>query len=263
MLEDGLSILGNIGTNAQNLELLLKYLDRLVPFVGAGLSFDFGYPSWSGLLKALADRACLRPQIDSLLAEYQFEEAAEILAALPNLLDDALRNTFDHDKLPKPLGKGAVRHLVGIVHGPVITTNFDGVLEAVFKEGKTYVGFLSGAFGVLNNFLHIFMPLAPSLRLRSAVVLIIAGVIGVGITAAIVKGKGASISGAWTAWVAGSWGGAGLIGWALYSPLLILLENHSRTQIGSQLFDSLQTGAYVFPFFCWSIALTALATVFL
>jgi hypothetical protein len=99
-LHDGLKILGETGANAQNLELLLKYLDRLVPFVGAGLSFDFGYPSWSKLLQDLADQAGLRSQVDAFVANNQFEEAAETLGAFPNLLDDALRLTFDHHKLP-------------------------------------------------------------------------------------------------------------------------------------------------------------------
>jgi hypothetical protein len=60
--EDGLTILGRIGNNAQNVDLLLKYLDRLVPFVGAGLSSEFGYPRWNELLEDLADRAGLRPK---------------------------------------------------------------------------------------------------------------------------------------------------------------------------------------------------------
>jgi hypothetical protein len=105
ILDDGLKILGEIGANAQNLELLLKYLDRLVPFVGADFSLDFRYPSWSKLLQDLADQAGVRSQLDGLLANNQFEEAAEALAAFPNLMDDAIRRTFDHHKLPRPVGK--------------------------------------------------------------------------------------------------------------------------------------------------------------
>jgi formylglycine-generating enzyme required for sulfatase activity len=135
ILEGGLKILGDIGNNAQNLRLLLKHLDRLVPFVGAGLSFDFDYPNWNKLLENLADQAGLRARVDSLLASYQLEEAAEIVAtALPNLFDDTLRRIFDHRKLPQPLGKGAVRHVADIARGPVLTTNFDRVLEAAFDD---------------------------------------------------------------------------------------------------------------------------------
>src|SRR5579872_3509080 len=71
-LQDGLNLLGHIGNNAVNLELLLQHLDRLVPFVGAGLSSDFGYPSWNKLLQGLATQDGLRAQIDDLLAQHQF-----------------------------------------------------------------------------------------------------------------------------------------------------------------------------------------------
>jgi hypothetical protein len=45
LVEDALEILGEIGSNRQNLELLRKAIDQLVPFVGAGMSADFGYPA--------------------------------------------------------------------------------------------------------------------------------------------------------------------------------------------------------------------------
>jgi hypothetical protein len=55
LLEEGLNILGRIGNNTQNLRLLVDCLDNLVPFVGAGLSSDFDYPSWNKLIEDLAD----------------------------------------------------------------------------------------------------------------------------------------------------------------------------------------------------------------
>jgi hypothetical protein len=136
-------------------------------------------------------------------------------------------------------------------------------LGAVVKEGKTYWGAIGGVFGVLNNFLHIFMPLAPSLRLQTTIVLIIATIVVVGITAVLVKGKVAPISSKWVGSVAGIWGGLGFLSWGLYAPILGFLETHAHTRMASQLFDSIQSAAYVCPFLCWSIALTALATVFL
>src|SRR6516165_1589578 len=134
-LDVGLKILGELETNALSLEILLDHLDRLVPFVGAGLSFDFGYPSWTELLEDLADQAGLRDRVDSLLANYQFEEAAEELStSLSNLFDATLRRIFGDRKLPRPLSKGAVRHVPRIARGPVLTTNFDRVLEAAFED---------------------------------------------------------------------------------------------------------------------------------
>jgi len=146
-LEEGLNILGDIGNNAQNLRSLLECLDNVVPFVGAGLSFDFGYPSWDKLLEDLADEASLRTEVDAFLAEFKFEEAAEAVAkALPSLFDKTLKDTFDHLKLPRPLPKGAVRHVAGIARGTVLTTNFDGVLEAAFEDaGRPFLHVLPGS----------------------------------------------------------------------------------------------------------------------
>jgi hypothetical protein len=69
--------------------------------VGAGLSFDFGYPGWNKLLEDIADQEGRRSQVDRLLARHQFEEAAEDLAtALPSVFDDTLRLALDHGQLP-------------------------------------------------------------------------------------------------------------------------------------------------------------------
>ena len=136
--DDGLDILGNIGSNKQNLELLFSCRDEIVPFIGAGLSAEFGYPSWDELIKKLADsvsQSDLSTRVRKLLAERNFEEAAaEVAEALPNGVDDALRNEFDDRKLQRPVKKGAVQHIPHITRGPILTTNFDHVLEAAFED---------------------------------------------------------------------------------------------------------------------------------
>lgn len=137
-VEDALTILGHVGTNEQNLKLLFSYRDKLVPFVGAGLSTNFGYPGWNKLIQGLAAQTAqsrLIRKVNDLLDDNRFEEAAESVALdLPNLFDDTLRSTFDHEKLDRPLGHGAVRYIPYIAGGPVLTTNFDRVLEAAFED---------------------------------------------------------------------------------------------------------------------------------
>ena len=137
-VDDALTILGNIGTNEQNLRLLFSYRDKLVPFIGAGLSTTFGYPGWNKLIQGLAvhtDQPRLIRKVNDLLANNKFEEAAEAVTLdLPNLFDDTLRSMFDHEKLKRPLDHGAVRHIPYIAGGPVLTTNFDRVLEAAFED---------------------------------------------------------------------------------------------------------------------------------
>jgi HAD superfamily phosphoserine phosphatase-like hydrolase len=121
--------------NRQNLKILDKCRGQLVPFVGAGLSADFGYPAWHKMLEDFANSAGVTAQVAPLLSAFRFEEAAEIVMnELPNQFEDSLRETFDIAKLPRPLANAAVCHLPNIARGLVITTNFDGVLEAAFED---------------------------------------------------------------------------------------------------------------------------------
>jgi hypothetical protein len=46
-VRNALGILGVKGNNEENLRILEPHLNRLVPFVGAGLSVEFGYPGWA------------------------------------------------------------------------------------------------------------------------------------------------------------------------------------------------------------------------
>lgn len=136
-------------------------------------------------------------------------------------------------------------------------------LKDIAKDVKTYVGLAVSLFGVLNNYLHVFMPLAPSLRLQTNVILIVVGSIAVGITIArIYANRGPGLN-SWAARVAGVWAGVGFLAWAVYMPLVDFLANHSHSQSASQWFDAVQVGAYVFPFLCWSVAVAALLALFL
>jgi HAD superfamily phosphoserine phosphatase-like hydrolase len=146
-VEDAGQILGDIASNRQNLEMLAENCHQVVPFVGAGLSLEFGYPSWGALLEELAHQAGLTGQVKERLAISAFEEAAEAVAkALPGVFDDTLKRSFDHEKLSRPLNRGAVRYLPSIGRGLVLTTNFDRVLEAAFEDGdKAFDEVLSGS----------------------------------------------------------------------------------------------------------------------
>ena len=142
-IEDALRILGDIGTNKQNLKLLADCRERLIPFVGAGLSIPLGYPSWNDLLQNFAASVGLGVEVKALLAELKFEEAAELIAktASVNYLDDSLRSVFDHSTLHNHNvdAWGAVRHLPKFARNGVLTTNFDRVLETVYEDRKSVV----------------------------------------------------------------------------------------------------------------------------
>jgi HAD superfamily phosphoserine phosphatase-like hydrolase len=137
-VDKALDILTGIGTNRQNLRLLLQYQSKLVPFIGAGLSAEFDYPPWNRLVQTLADQtgnSGLKARVERLLVGNQFEEAAELVSRfLSNAFDDTLRDVFDEHRLPRPLQRGAIRHVPLITDGPVLTTNFDRVIERAFEE---------------------------------------------------------------------------------------------------------------------------------
>jgi len=138
-IESALAVLGNTGPNAQNLNMLDSCRDKLVPFVGAGLSIPFGYPSWNGVLEQMAVQIGLGDAVKSLISKLQFEEAAELLVttASLNYLDDSLRRAFDHERVSRPLNdEGAASFLPRIARGPVLTTNFDRVLEMTFQDAQ-------------------------------------------------------------------------------------------------------------------------------
>lgn len=148
--ESALTILTDIGTNRQNLRILSECSSKLVPFIGAGLSTGFGYPPWDRLIQDLARQtgdSALIAKVDGLLARDKFEEAAEAVSrSLKHVFDDTLRDVFDHRKLARPLGSGAIRHVPFIATGPVLTTNFDRVIESAFADaGRTFAEVFPGS----------------------------------------------------------------------------------------------------------------------
>lgn len=137
-VRQAIQVLGNIGPNVQNLSMLDSCRDKLVPFVGAGISIHYGYPSWNGLLETIAIQVGLGDAVRGHISRFQFEEAAELLVkeASFTYLDDSLRRAFDRSKLSRPLLDGPVSFLPRFAQGPVITTNFDHVLEIAFEDAR-------------------------------------------------------------------------------------------------------------------------------
>src|SRR5205085_11499507 len=101
-VDDALKVLGDVGPNRQNLGIINSCHNKLIPFVGAGLSMHFGYPSWNTLLEEMADRVGLGTEVRNHAANLEFEEAAELIVtkASFNYLDDTLKRVFDHSRIP-------------------------------------------------------------------------------------------------------------------------------------------------------------------
>ena len=137
-----------------NKKILLKLEKQfeqanIIPFVGAGLSAPYDSPIWSKFLKNLAERCSCLSEIEKLLSHEKFEEAADKLRSKLGygLFDDYLEDTYGEEPYSniKEL-KGAVALLPLLTKGPVITTNYDPILEKIFNIfGDPFIKVVVGA----------------------------------------------------------------------------------------------------------------------
>jgi hypothetical protein len=136
------ALLREVGYREQNaypLERLAEQMENpvgVIPYVGAGLSAPFGMPTWQKFLELEAEKLAQQTAVRKLVRQGEFEEAAELLlnASGHRAFEDDLDFHFGPAKTrAKPL-VGAVTHLPTLFPGPVITTNFDHVLETVYER---------------------------------------------------------------------------------------------------------------------------------
>src|SRR5688572_21344809 len=106
-LKGALSILGATGTNDQNLRELESSLDKLVPFVGAGLSAAFKYPDWKTFLLESAGTGPLVSTVENLVARDLYEEAAEAVERqLRERFNQKIESTFGPVRIRRPVDQG-------------------------------------------------------------------------------------------------------------------------------------------------------------
>jgi hypothetical protein len=120
---------------AEVLEAIKK--DRVIPFVGSGMSQPSGFPLWRDFLYELRARSTLSmARLTEILDSGDYELAAtEIYQNMPpKLFDERLENTFRI----RVVGEinGAVRFLPEIFTKDIITLNYDNLLEVLFAASK-------------------------------------------------------------------------------------------------------------------------------
>ncbi|RYG98780.1 MAG: hypothetical protein EON58_06085 [Alphaproteobacteria bacterium] len=133
--EPCISLLKKHGLQTPFEELVAAVIrDRVVPFVGAGMSSAMNMPTWGAALKELlqripgADTAALSAQIDA--GEYL--AAAEVMAAQdPIQTENFIRTKYRVHKMKLA---GPALLLPKIARGCVITTNFDDAIELVYES---------------------------------------------------------------------------------------------------------------------------------
>ena len=119
----------------------------LVPFLGAGISTAFKFKDWKNLLLSAAPPR-LSVRIEKQLDENNYEGAAETL--LKELGSDGFQNMVaasagDSNLESFDFRVGTVSLLPLLASGPVITTNFDRILERAFEvNGTPFESVISG-----------------------------------------------------------------------------------------------------------------------
>ena len=122
-----------------SLERQLRSPLGIIPFVGAGMSATVrlsgdppGFPQWRELLSGLAKDRHIEAEVKALLEIGDYERAASKFDEdRPGILPQRIRDAFDREVADAELSKGPLSYLPFLATGPVITTNFDRVLEQV------------------------------------------------------------------------------------------------------------------------------------
>jgi hypothetical protein len=131
-------------SNRETIEWLARDVSAgaVIPFVGAGLTVGLGFPGWRAFLLQCGQKLGISDQVAELLTANRYEEAAQtcIDAEGPERFNDLLLASFDRsDRRERELEaalQGAIVRLPALARGPVITTNFDRVLELVFERAR-------------------------------------------------------------------------------------------------------------------------------
>ena len=138
----------------ENKESLRRLIEQcrshngIIPFVGAGLSIPFQMPGWTSFLVTQAQKIGIKKEIQNHLKGGSYEEAAEALeqGLTPFGLHAAVEANYGDHKLAGQSLIGAVSHLPQLASGPVLTTNFDRILEKVFEQaGQPFEQVVYGA----------------------------------------------------------------------------------------------------------------------
>ena len=113
----------------------------VIPFIGAGASAPFNYPLWGDFLvsNALGDEE--KAEVSRLVQENRFEDAADIVSQGERKVtfDEHVAKAFGRPPTVADLKRQVVWRLPLIAAGPIITTNFDPVIESVYEaQGRAF-----------------------------------------------------------------------------------------------------------------------------
>lgn len=126
---------------------------RIAPFVGAGLSKACGYPAWAETLRKIVQKlnGMGVQDIEPLIARYDYLQAAQVLHdAAAEQVQHCIKTEFRQ----RGAINGPVRLLPELARGCIVTTNFDTVIEDLFRDrGQPLDGYMHGTQAA-NNFVQ-------------------------------------------------------------------------------------------------------------
>jgi SIR2-like domain len=110
----------------------------VIPFIGAGMSHDYGAPMWGDFLELAAVTDEDKGEVKRLVKDGEYEEAAQFLDAGPHgaHFRALVTERLDVAVAPERRTAGPLSLLPLLTKGPVITTNFDRVLEAFYEAAE-------------------------------------------------------------------------------------------------------------------------------
>ena len=124
-------MLGSTGDPVQMCQDLLDS-GKLIPFIGAGLSLRFGFPTWDGLVDIIAEELEWDPDVFHLSGNYL--QLADYYVGTKGSIGP-LRSKLDKlfaAKDEQVASSRAHKHLVRLNFPLIYTTNFEDVIERAF-----------------------------------------------------------------------------------------------------------------------------------
>lgn len=122
--------------NKEHFSFLLRLMQRnvVVPFIGAGVSKNYGYPGWNEFLHTQAQNNNL-PEILNLLSSNEYEKAASKLHEhLNGSMEFMLMQTFGDHKYKNAVENPEIEFIPKIFRSLILTTNFDEVIELLYAK---------------------------------------------------------------------------------------------------------------------------------
>lgn len=114
-----------------------------VPFVGAGLSAAFGYPGWESILNDLAKLVNNQKGREQILQQIKDKQLLEAAQGIASAISENRMLKAVKKRLPDPEKKCGEERMLNSAafllprlfpDGPVMTTNFDRVLEHIYHK---------------------------------------------------------------------------------------------------------------------------------